>query len=105
MEEVQKLNAGVGESVTLSCSMPEVGSYSRTWTVFPRNENLTSHKHYKDRLEFTNDGLNVTITNLTKEDSGVYCCALKTVTKEVKRLIILVVIEPCIYKGNVSILV
>ncbi|XP_073454010.1 uncharacterized protein [Aquarana catesbeiana] len=83
----------------LSCSKPEDNIFSVAWTMFPGNENLTStHKSYKDRLEFTNDNLNVSITNLIKEDSGLYCCAVKNTNKEVKRFIMLVVKEPCICK-------
>ncbi|XP_073454008.1 uncharacterized protein [Aquarana catesbeiana] len=92
-EELQNIKAEVGESVTISCSKPEVSSFSAAWSLFPGNENLTFHKRYKDR--FTNNSLNVTITNLTKEDSGVYCCAVKTVKKTLKRFIMLQVIEPC----------
>ncbi|XP_072286836.1 cell adhesion molecule CEACAM1-like [Pyxicephalus adspersus] len=87
--QAHNTKAIVGQSVTLTCGTPDQGTFALSWTVFSRNESLPSSQHYKDRVKFTNRNLDVTITDLTLEDSGTFCCALRTPTNQEKKMVML----------------
>ncbi|XP_068103900.1 uncharacterized protein [Hyperolius riggenbachi] len=79
------LQGEVGQSVTIICQLePEQKTFSANWTVGCKNESLADHQHYRNRVSLSWDHLNVTITSLTEEDSGIYHCNIRNV-KTAKR--------------------
>ncbi|XP_069800204.1 uncharacterized protein [Dendropsophus ebraccatus] len=70
------LTVRAGDSVTIHCPIvPHGGIFSVQWS-FGCEGNLTDHQHYTPRMTFSRDSLNMTITNLREDDSGIYSCQL-----------------------------
>ncbi|XP_069799024.1 protein sidekick-like [Dendropsophus ebraccatus] len=64
-----------GEPVTIHCSVvPRTDIFSVLWSFGCEEENLADHQHYTHRISLFRDGLDMTITNLTEDDSGIYFC-------------------------------
>ncbi|XP_073498525.1 uncharacterized protein [Phyllobates terribilis] len=89
--QVQKAEAG--KSVTIKCPIkPDTDHFALVWTFGFERENLHHQKHYENRTKLGKLNMEMTISNLTEEDSGIYFCELKKGSKAVESGVILEVI-------------
>ncbi|KAM4019834.1 polymeric immunoglobulin receptor-like [Anomaloglossus baeobatrachus] len=89
----QILKAEAGESVTIKCPIiPDTSRFSPVWTFGYERENLSHHQRYKNRTKLGEFNMEITISNLTKEDSGIYFCHYRSITKAADSGVVLEVI-------------
>ncbi|XP_073494103.1 uncharacterized protein [Phyllobates terribilis] len=82
--DLQILKVKPGTSVSIKCPLkPNTNHFSLKWT-FGCGENLADHQRYKNRTRLSEDNMEITISNLTKEDSGIYICHMESDSKEEK---------------------
>ncbi|KAG8552810.1 hypothetical protein GDO81_003082 [Engystomops pustulosus] len=76
-QPILKLRAGT--SVTIKCPFsPDTSFFSVLWTYGFENEHLSQHQYYRNRVTISNSSLEMTISDLTEEDSGIYCCQVES---------------------------
>ncbi|XP_073494102.1 cell adhesion molecule CEACAM2-like [Phyllobates terribilis] len=87
------LKTEAGTSLTMKCPIkPDTSRFSLVWTFGHEHENIAHHQRYKKRIKLGEFNMEITISNLTEEDSGIYFCQLKSVSKSVVSGVILEVI-------------
>ncbi|KAM4019945.1 uncharacterized protein ACNLHF_000546 [Anomaloglossus baeobatrachus] len=82
---LQVLEAEAGKSVTIKCPIePDTSHFSLVWTLGCERENLAHQNQYENRTKLGELNMEMTITNLAEDDSGIYICQLNNGLKVVE---------------------
>eukprot|EP00079_Xenopus_tropicalis_P038116 XP_017951887.1 PREDICTED: uncharacterized protein LOC105948081 [Xenopus tropicalis] len=83
VKQPELLTAEVGGSVTINCTFDKSDAVSVTWSVCEEGIDLKKHSCYKHRVRFEDKyHREITITNLTENDSAKYCCIVESNNKK-----------------------